>query len=122
MTHQEKKKILEELGLSAGTAEWYLKYESDTWAVLPVFRLLKPLNDDLVFHQGGYRKLIERYKEEGKLAERMPEEARLIESGASPEDIEKCGYWRLMEMSQDGEPTGRYLREVHGLLPFSCLE
>ncbi len=158
MTHEEKRRVLEELGIPGDSAEFYLGFESDIWAILPVFRLLKPLNDDLVFYQGGYKKLIERYQKEGKLAERMPAEARLVESGASPEDIEKlaydltlqayemllyrmddregaespadddtkeayekCGYWKLVEMSQDGKPTGRYLHTVHGYLPFSLL-
>ena len=92
MTHEEKRRVLEELGIPGDSAEFYLGFESDIWAILPVFRLLKPLNDDLVFYQGGYKKLIERYQKEGKLAERMPAEARLVESGASPEDIEKLAY------------------------------
>lgn len=36
------------------------------------------------------------------------------------EDFSKCCYGRLMEVEEDGdEPTGRYLLEVHGMLPLS---
>ncbi|MDE7206830.1 MAG: hypothetical protein K2N90_06695 [Lachnospiraceae bacterium] len=47
--------------------------------------------------------------------------------GAEVDDIfldeifDKCSYGKLCEMDADGEPTGRYLFEVHGKIPFSDL-
>ena len=35
--------------------------------------------------------------------------------------FDKCGYAKLCEMDSEGEPTGRYLFEVHGMIPFSDL-
>ena len=49
MTEQEKKEVLIKLGLSEEQAEWYLQYDNAVWAVVPTFRLLKPLNDSLEF-------------------------------------------------------------------------
>ena len=37
------------------------------------------------------------------------------------EDFSRCSYGRLLEMGPDRNPTGRYLFEVHGMIPFSQL-
>ena len=157
MTEEEKKELLIKLGLSEEQAEWYLQYDNDIWAVVPTFRLLKPLNDNLEFYRGGYRKWLERQQAEGMLEKRIPEAAQMLEAGVPAEVIErfaydlvletyeallyqlddrggaevddvfldeifdKCSYGKLCEMDADGEPTGRYLSEVHGKIPFSDL-
>lgn len=157
MTFEEKKNLLVKMGLSEETAEYYLEGESDIWAVMPVFRLLKPLSDQLEFYKNGYRKMIEKNIENGTLEKRIPEAAELVKCGVPLESIEKfayslvleayesalyqlddhvgaevsdvfmnedfseCGYAGLMEMDADGNPTGRYLAEVHGKIPFSDL-
>ena len=51
MTEEEKKEVLMKLGLTEEQAEWYLQYDNDIWAVVPTFRLLKPLNDSLTFYE-----------------------------------------------------------------------
>lgn len=92
MTYEEKKNLLVKMGLREETAENYLGLESDIWAVLPAFRLLKPLSDNLDFYKGGYRKMIEKMKEDGALAEKMPEINEMLNAGVSPETIEKFVY------------------------------
>lgn len=157
MTEEEKKEVLMKLGLTEEQAEWYLQYDNDIWAVVPTFRLLKPLNDSLTFYEGGYRKWLEKQHAEGMLEKRDPEAAQMLEagvpaevieryaynlvlecyesllyqlddhSGAEVDDVfsdeifEKCTHGQLCEMGMDGEPTGRYLFEVHGKIPFSNL-
>lgn len=157
MTPEEKKKILMELGLQEKQAEWYLQYDTDIWAVVPTFRLLKPLSDRLEFYKGGYRKMLEKRMEDGSLEKCIPEAAQMLKAGISSEVLEKfayalvleayesllyqlddhrgaevdevfskdifdkCGYAKLCEMDSNGEPTGRYLFEVHGMIPFSDL-
>ncbi len=155
MTTEEKLRYLAALGLSEKAARWYLQYDTDTRAVVPAFRLLKPLSDDLEFYRGRYRELLEQWQAEGTLPDKDPEAAALLEAGATPEQVERlayektlgayerllyqlddhtgsevsdafdredfsqCGYGQLLEMGPDHQPTGRYLFEVHGLLPFS---
>ncbi|MCI8557170.1 MAG: hypothetical protein HFI19_05270 [Lachnospiraceae bacterium] len=157
MTLEEKKDLMVAMGLSEKTADWYLQYESDVWAVLPTFRFLKPLSDDLEFYKGGYRKMLEKRIEDGTLDKRFPIVAALRKEGASLETIEKfaydlmfeayesllyhlddpegaevddcflgegfsrCSHGQLAEMGPDGYPTGRFLMEVHGKIPFSEL-
>ena len=82
MTLEQKKTLLMQLGVPKAAAEHYLKQESDVWAVLPAFRFLKPLNDDLEFYKGGYKQMIERRVADGSLDERFPEVAALIKAGA----------------------------------------
>ena len=157
MTTEEKVRYLTALGLSEKTARWYLQYDTDVWAVVPAFRLLKPLSDDLEFYRGRYRALLERWQAEGVLEDKDPEAAALLKAGATTEQVERfaydktlgayesllyqlddhtgaevsdafdkedfsqCGYGRLLEMGPDRNPTGRYLFEVHGMIPFSQL-
>lgn len=157
MTEQEKKEVLIKLGLSEEQAEWYLQYDNAVWAVVPTFRLLKPLNDSLEFYKGGYRKWLEKQQAAGTLEKRDSEAAQMLAAGVpaevieryaynlalecyesllyqmddkggaevddvfSDEIFEKCTYGQLCEMGTDGEPTGRYLFEVHGKIPFSNL-
>jgi len=157
MTPEEKKEVLMELGLKEKQAEWYLQYENDTRAVVPAFRLLKPLSDCLEFYKGAYRKLLEKKFEDKSLERHDPEAAEMLRAGVSAKVIEKfayqlvleayesllyqlddhkgaevddaflneifdkCGYARLCEMDSNGKPTGRYLFDVHGLIPFSDL-
>lgn len=85
------------MGLQERTAENYLKNESNIWAVLPAFRLLKPLNDTLEFYKGGYRKFIKKRIEDGTLSKQMPEVAELIKCGVSLENIEKFAYSLVLE-------------------------
>ena len=157
METEEMKQLLVKMGLREEAAEHYLQYESEIWAVLPAFRLLKPLSDQLEFYKGSYRKMLENRLADGTLEKRLPKVSALMKSGAAPEDIEafaydlvleafesilyqlddhqgaevsdvfleedvsKCGYARLMEQGPEGEATGRYLFEVHGMIPFSDL-
>ena len=58
MTTEEKLNYLTALGLSEKAAKYYLQYDTEVWAVVPAFRLLKPLSDDLEFYQGRYRELL----------------------------------------------------------------
>lgn len=154
MELEQKVRYLIALGLSEKAARYYLRYETDTWAVVPSFRLLKPLSDDLEFYRGRYRQLLEQWRGEGVLEEKEPEAAALMRAGATPEQVERlvyektlqayelllyqlddhtgaevsdafdqedfsrCSYGQLLEMSPEGSPTGRYLFEVHGKLPF----
>ena len=153
----EKITLLTALGLSERAARYYLKYETGIWAVVPSFRFLKPLNDELEFYRGRYRELLEQWQAEGSLEDKAPDAAVLIKAGATPEQVEafayeqtfhayemllyqldehggaegsdafreadfsECGYAKLAEAGPDGVPTGRYLFEVHGMLPFSEL-
>lgn len=155
MTVEEKMKYLTALGLSEKAARYYLQYDTDVWAVVPSFRLLKPLSDDLEFYRGRYKELLERWQAQGTLEDKDLEAAALMKAGASTEQVERfayektlqayemllyrlddhtgaevseafdredfsrCSYGQLLEMAPDGDPTGRYLFEVHGLLPFS---
>ncbi len=157
MSPEEKKELLIAMGLSEKAAESQLEYETETWAVTPAFRLLKPLNDRLEFYRGRYRELLEQWQAEGSVENKAPDAAPLLAAGATPEQVEqyayqrtlaayeallyqlddhrgaeaggvfrdadfsRCGYARLMELDPDGNPTGRYLVEVHGMLPFSEL-
>ena len=52
METEEMKQLLVKMGLREEAAEHYLQYESEIWAVLPAFRLLKPLSDQLEFYKG----------------------------------------------------------------------
>ncbi len=157
MTTAEKLNYLTALGLSEKAAKYYLQYDTEVWAVVPAFRLLKPLSDDLEFYRGRYRELLEQWQAEGVLEDTDPPAAALLKAGASPEQIQRfaydktlqayelllyqlddhtgsevsdafdkedfsrCSYGQLMEMGPDKNPTGRYLFEVHGKIPFSQL-
>lgn len=97
MTFEEKKNLLIKMGLSEEAAKDYLKAESDVRAVLPAFRLLKPLNDRLDFYKGEYREMIEKMIEDGTLEEQLPEAAALVKCGATPEVIEKFAFHLVLE-------------------------
>lgn len=97
MTFEEKKNLLVKMGIHEETAKYYLENESDIWAVLPAFRFLKPLSDNLEFYKGGYREMIEKKIEDGLLEGQMPEAAALVKSGASPEIIEKFAFHLILE-------------------------
>lgn len=97
MTLEEKKSLLIKMGLCEKAAIHYLENESDIRAVLPAFRLLKPLNDQLEFYKGDYRKMIEKMIAEGSLEERLPEAAALVKCGASPKVIEKFAFHLVLE-------------------------
>ena len=92
MTTEEKVRYLTALGLSEKTARWYLQYDTDVWAVVPAFRLLKPLSDDLEFYRGRYRALLERWQAEGVLEDKDPEAAALLKAGATTEQVERFAY------------------------------
>ena len=157
MELEQKVRYLIALGLSEKAARYYLRYETDPWAVVPSFRLLKPLSDDLEFYRGRYRELLVQWQGEGVLEKKDPEAAALLRAGATPEQVERlvyektlqayelllyqlddhtgaevsdafaqedfsrCSYGQLLEMGPDRNPTGRYLFEVHGMIPFSQL-
>lgn len=91
------KQLLVKMGLREETAEHYLQYDLEIWAVLPAFRLLKPLSDQLEFYRGGYRKMIEDRIADGTLEKRFPEVAALIQTGAKIEDIEAFAYDLVLE-------------------------
>lgn len=97
MTLEEKKKLLVKMGLQEKVAECYLKEESNIWAVLPAFRLLKPLNDNLEFYKGEYKEFIKKQIEDGTLSKQMPEVAELVKYGASLQSIEKFAYRMVLE-------------------------
>lgn len=80
------------LGLSEKQADWYLQFETDTNAVLPTFRLLKPLNDHLEFYKGEYCELIEKQYKNGSLAKDDPEIVELLQAGFSPKFIGQLVY------------------------------
>ncbi len=92
MTPGEKKTLLMRFGLDEKSAEYYLQMETDIWAVLPTFRLLKPLDEHLEFYRGEYKKLIEKHAMDGTLNEKMPLEAKMLQAGISPEDIEAFAF------------------------------
>lgn len=155
MDREEKLRYLTALGLTEKAAAYYLRYDTDTRAVVPAFRLLKPLDDDLAFFRGEYSALLKQWQAEGSLDALDPWAGALMKAGAGAElveqfayvktlqayeqllyqlddhagaeqgeafdreDFSRCGYGRLMEMGPDGEPTGRVLFDVHGMLPFS---
>ena len=97
METEEMKQLLVKMGLREEAAEHYLQYDSEIWAVLPTFRLLKPLSDRLEFYKGGYRKMIEKRIADGMLEKRLPEVSTLIKSGAKIEDIEAFAYDLVLE-------------------------
>lgn len=97
MTSAEKKNLLMKMGLCEDAAEHYLEDESNIRAVLPAFRLLKPLNDRLEFFKGEYREMIESRIEDGLLDEQLPEAAALVKCGAPPEIIEKFAFHLVLE-------------------------
>lgn len=97
MTLEEKKNLLIKMGLCEETAKYYLKEDSNIRAVLPAFRLLKPLNDCLEYYNGEYRKMIEKTMEDGTLEERLPEVAALVKCGASPDIVEKFAFHLVLE-------------------------
>ena len=76
MELEQKVRYLIALGLSEKAARYYLRYETDTWAVVPSFRLLKPLSDDLEFYRGRYRELLVQWQGEGVLEKKDPEATR----------------------------------------------
>lgn len=155
MRFKKKAELLKSFGLRQDEAEYYAEQDGDkVRAVLPVFRLLHPLNEQLKFYRDDYASKISEQKDRGSI---QPQVKALLDSGASPEQIaefayqttlmayenllyflddtgaadlggemlhklervsEKCGGWRLVEISPDGELTGRCLSEVHGKLPF----
>lgn len=124
MTLEQKKTLLMQLGVPKAAAEHYLKQESDIWAVLPAFRFLKPLNDDLEFYKGGYKQMIERRIADGSLDERFPEVAALIKAGAAIEDIERFAYDLLLEayhflLYHLDDHTGAEVSDVFGEEDFS---
>ena len=124
MTLEQKKTLLMQLGVPKAAAEHYLKQESDVWAVLPAFRFLKPLNDDLEFYKGGYKQMIERRIADGSLDERFPEVAALIKAGAAIEDIERFAYDLLLEayhflLYHLDDHTGAEVSDVFGEEDFS---
>ena len=84
MELEQKVRYLIALGLSEKAARYYLRYETDTWAVVPSFRLLKPLSDDLEFYRGRYRELLVQWQGEGVLEKKDPEAAALLRAGATP--------------------------------------
>lgn len=97
MTEEEKKEVLMKLGLSEQQAAWYLQYDDDFTAVVPTFRLLKPLNDQLEFYRGGYRKWLEKQQAAGTLEKHIPEAAQMLEAGVPAEVIEKFAYDLVLE-------------------------
>lgn len=97
MRIEDMKELLIKMGLREKAAENYLRYESDVWAVLPTFRLLKPLSDDLEFYKGEYRKMLEEQMTNDILNKQMPEVAELIKEGASPEAIERFAYDLILD-------------------------
>ena len=92
MTEEEKKEVLIKLGLTKEQAEWYLQYDNDIWAVVPTFRLLKPLNDRLEFYKGGYRKWLEKQHAEGTLEKWDSEAAQMLAAGIPAEVLERYAY------------------------------
>ena len=44
-----------------------------------------------------------------------------VSDAFAQEDFSRCSYGQLLEMGPDRNPTGRYLFEVHGMIPFSQL-
>lgn len=117
MTLEETKHALMKLGLSEGTAEAYLEEESETWAVLPAFRLLKPLNDRLEFYQGPYQAWMERCIQDGTLQDQIPEAAPLLAAGAAPEQIQQFAYQLVLNayeqlLYQLDDPEGAEVDEV----------
>lgn len=97
METEEMKQLLVKMGLREEAAEHYLQYESEIWAVLPAFRLLKPLSDQLEFYKGSYRKMLENRLADGTLEKRLPKVSALMKSGAAPEDIEAFAYDLVLE-------------------------
>ena len=89
MELEQKVRYLIALGLSEKAARYYLRYETDTWAVVPSFRLLKPLSDDLEFYRGRYRELLVQWQGEGVLEKKDPEAAALLRAGATPEQVKE---------------------------------
>ena len=148
MELEQKVRYLIALGLSEKAARYYLRYETDTWAVV---------SDNLEFYRGRYRELLVQWQGEGVLEKKDPEAAALLRAGATPEQVERlvyektlqayelllyqlddhtgaevsdafaqedfsrCSYGQLLEMGPDRNPTGRYLFEVHGMIPYSQL-
>ncbi|MDE7245949.1 MAG: hypothetical protein K2O18_18510 [Oscillospiraceae bacterium] len=158
LTWEKKRMLLLKFGVPENAVDDELRQESDSCAVLPAYRLLKPMNDSLNFYQDVYSSMLKKEIADRTLDTKDPEAAALLHAGATPEtvekfaykllldfyrallhqlddhttgwefssvffgeEIEKCGYGRLMEMGPDGQPTGRYLMNLSGKLPFSAL-
>lgn len=117
MTFTEKKHLMLELGVPERSATAYLQEESEHWAVLPAFRLLKPLSDSLEFHRGPYQQVIKARIQDGTLSTCMPQVAPLIEAGVTPECLERFVYDLLLEtyerlLYQLDDPSGSEISEV----------
>ena len=116
MNVEEKVRLLTALGLSEKAARYYLRYETDTWAVVPSFRLLKPLSDDLEFYRGRYRELLVQWQGEGVLEKKDPEAAALLRAGATPEQVENAKKYLRMAGAEDifvaSGVTGRGVPEL----------
>ena len=92
MEKEKKIELLKLFGLSEDMANYYAESDDDKlWSVLPVFRLLRPLNVTLEYYENHFAKYIEGARENVSL-QRMPEVAALLQSGATPEQIAKFAY------------------------------